>query len=208
MKNYLAVDIGGTYIKYANVDRSGTLYKTQRIATPDSLAGLKQCLVAIISRSRSTIYGVGISCPGRIDPQTGVVYNGGALPFLHTFSLAEFVEQQFDLPCAVCNDGKAAALSELWLGHLKGYKNAAAIVLGTGVGGGIIVNGQLLQGEHFQAGEFSFIPSQSTSGNTKDLIGFSASAVQFIQHAAKRLNLADRYDGISVFKAIEEKMLK
>jgi len=204
MKNYLAIDIGGTYIKFANIDHSGGLQATQRIATPASLTELKKCLITIISANIQQIYGVGISCPGRVDPQKGVIYNGGALPFLHQFPLMEFVEQTFQIPCAVCNDGKSAALSELWLGRLKGHQNAAAIVLGTGVGGGIISNGQLLQGEHFQAGELSFIPRQSTSGATKDLIGFSGSAVQFIQQAAKCLNLKDQNDGQSVFKAIND----
>lgn len=64
--------------------------------------------------------------------------------------------KKLGIPVAVINDGKASVLAENWLGSLKDLNNCAAITLGTGVGGGIIVNGRLLNGVHFQAGEISF----------------------------------------------------
>lgn len=203
MKTYLAIDIGGTYLKFALIDAFGKMQDVQREKTPQTLFGLKRLLVSIIAAQGGDIAGVGICCPGKIDHTQGIIFNGGALPFLHEFAICDFIETTFNLPCSVCNDGKAAALAELWLGNLKGKKNAAAIVLGTGVGGGIILDGAILQGEHFQAGELSFLPRTPESGETKNLMGVTTSAVQFIQRAAKELGLLDLDDGKAVFEALE-----
>lgn len=202
MKKYLAIDIGGSFVKFSQVDYSGNLYENKKVKTPTSLLAMMQFIEELIETLKTEIKGVGISCPGRVDIQTGMVYNGGALPFLHEFSFKQFIEDKYGIPCAVCNDGKAAALSEMWLGHLKEIPNGAAIVLGTGVGGGLIANGEILQGSHFQAGELSFMPRQAQSAKTTDLIGFSCSAVAFVQKSAQLLDLPDLDDGQAVFAEI------
>lgn len=159
----------------------------------------------IIQNFEGKINGVGISCPGRIDKKTGCVYNGGALTFLHNVGLRAFVEESFKLPCAVSNDGKAAALAELWLGNLKNIQNGAAITLGTGVGGGLIMNGKLIEGSHFQAGELSFLLRTPEKVDRTNTIGYTGSAVHFIETAAKKLQLEDQNDGTRVFEAINKK---
>ena len=112
------------------------------------------------------------------------------------------------MPLAVTNDGKAAALAEWWLGNLKGIQNGAAITLGTGLGGGVIVEGKLIQGAHFQAGELSFLlnatkrsdaPENAEQPNNQgltlqQLAGFSGSAVAMIRRSAQLLGLADLAD--------------
>lgn len=202
MNKYLAIDIGGSFIKFSQVDHSGNLHSSDKEKTPSSLDDLKMIIGNLIKEMRQDIKGVGISCPGRVDVKTGIVYNGGALPFLHEFHFKEFIESTFDIPCAIINDGKAAALSELWLGNLKNIDNGAAIVLGTGVGGGIIVNGEILQGSHFQAGELSFMPKQVGNGEMANYLGFSASAVGLVRKAARLLSLSDLDDGKTVFESI------
>lgn len=204
MNKYLAIDIGGSYLKYALVDHSGNLHKSDKLKTPSNLMGLKEEISKLIYDMKGDIKGVGISCPGQVDTENGIVYHGGAVPFLHEFSFKKFVEDKFKVPCAVINDGKAAALSELWLGNLKDIKNSAAIVLGTGVGGGIIINGQVIQGSHFQAGELSFIPRQVGGGDFDKYIGMSTSAVLFIRKAATILSLENIDDGKAVFNEINK----
>lgn len=203
--NYLSIDIGGTYIKYAHIDRAGNIESVDKKKTPNNLEALLEVLTEICEPVKNLVRGVGISCPGRVDVTNGVVYNGGALPFLHGFSFRDFFNDNFDLECAVINDGKAAALSEVWLGNLKGIANGAAIVLGTGVGGGIIVNGELAQGSHFQAGELSFLLRSPGAANLENIIGFTGSAVTFVKAAAQQLKLQDESDGIAVFEAINSK---
>lgn len=87
----------------------------------------------------------------------GVIYHGGLLRFFHGFRVKETLQAKYHFPVAAHNDGKAAALAELATGHLKGVTNGAALVLGSGLGGGIIINGKLFQGSHFQAGELTFL---------------------------------------------------
>jgi len=93
--------------------------------------------------------------PGKVDHHDETIYGGGALQFLDQVNLPAAL--QLAVPVSVENDGKAAALAELWLGNLKNVQNGAAVVLGTGVDGGLILNGQLYAGSHFQAGELSFM---------------------------------------------------
>lgn len=199
--NYLGIDIGGTYIKYAMVDSTGTIGTVSKQETSKNLDELKESLIRIVTMLPHKIAGVGISCPGRVDITTGTVYNGGSLPFLHGFSFENFFSEHFKLPCTVSNDGKAVALAELWLGNLVGEFNAAAVVLGTGVGGGIIVDGKLLQGGNFQAGEFSFLLRSPELINRKNIVGTTGSAVNFICNCADILNLS-KHDGEGVFEAL------
>ncbi|MHC5374178.1 ROK family protein [Enterococcus sp. LJL120] len=201
-KSYFSIDIGGTYIKYAKVDRSGNIEQVDKVPTPTTLDDLEAVLAQLVEPVSQEVRGVGISCPGKVDIKTGTVYNGGALPFLHGYSFRKFFETRFNLPCGVSNDGKAAALSEIWLGNLKGIENGVAIVLGTGIGGGIIANGELLQGSHFQAGELSFLMRTPEKMTMENMLGFTGSAVKFIAACAQVLGLPDS-DGVAVFEAIK-----
>lgn len=202
MNKYLAIDIGGSFVKYSQVDHAGNLAGSHKVKTPNNLADLTVIIENLIADMGSNIRGVAISCPGRIDDLTGTVYNGGALPFLHEFCVKQFVASISQVPCVVMNDGKAAALSELWLGNLKGIENGAAILLGTGVGGGIILNGEIIQGRHFQAGELSFMPDRIGRPGQETYFGHSASAVGFVRQAASLLGLEDLDDGLTVFDVI------
>ncbi|WP_413526721.1 ROK family protein [Marinilactibacillus psychrotolerans] len=200
--NYLAIDIGGTYIKYGLIDHSGNIINFNRLPTPQNLDDFLITVFELIESVKSEIKGIGISLPGKIDTENGIVYFGGALRFLHELPLKSKIEKKFGIRCELANDGKAAALAELWLGNLKDVTNGAAIILGTGVGGGLIINGELYQGSHFQAGELSFIISNRILNNHKDMTGFSHSAVQFIKSASHILSLEDETDGKKVFEAI------
>lgn len=202
MNQYLAIDIGGSFVKYSQVDHAGNLAGSHKVKTPNNLTDLTDIIENLIADMGSDIKGIAISCPGRVDDLTGIVYKGGALPFLHEFCFKQFVASISPAPCVVMNDGKAAALSELWLGNLKGIENGAAILLGTGVGGGLILNGQIIQGRHFQAGELSFMPDRIGRPGQEDYFGHSASAVGFVRQAASLLGLADLDDGLAVFDVI------
>lgn len=142
-----------------------------------------------------------ISCPGRIDTKKGIIYNGGRVPFLHQVSLKDIIEEHFTIPCAVSNDAKAGLLAELWKGNLQNIENGAIIVLGTAIGGGIVINGQPLQGSHFQAGEFSLLLREA---GKPQISGISGSAVRLIQKAAAIVGLEDQNDGLAVFEVIHK----
>jgi len=217
-KNYLSIDIGGTKIKSAVIDRSGNILTRGRMDTPKNLTEFLTGIETIVEDVHGSIRGIAVSTPGKVNPETGTISFGGALPFLDGVSLKQLLAK-YQVPLAVTNDGKAAALAEWWLGNLKGIQNGAAITLGTGLGGGVIVEGKLIQGAHFQAGELSFLlnatkrsdaPENAEQPNNQgltlqQLAGFSGSAVAMIRRSAQLLGLADLADGEAVFDAINQK---
>lgn len=201
--NYLAIDIGGTNIKYGLIDHAGNLIKKDQQATvATSLADFLVQMHAIIKPFNDQIRGVGISVPGKVDHRNATIYGGGTLTFLDNVNLPQALGLK--IPVTIENDGKAAALAELWLGNLHDVKNGAAVVLGTGVGGGLILNGALFSGTHFQAGELSFM-SYTPQLKFEDIQGFRGSAVKMIERVALELNLANQHDGVRVFEAINQR---
>lgn len=201
--DYFSIDIGGTFIKYGGVNHSGILLHSDKVKTPATLEQFVDVIFQLIAPIREEIKGIGISVPGKVDTNTGIIYFGGSLTYLHEFPLKKVIEEKFNIRCELSNDGKAAALAELWLGNLKDVRNGTAIVLGTGVGGGLILNGELFQGSNYQAGELSFMIAASRFSSENDFLGSSASAVQFVKKATEILKIDDETDGISVFKAIK-----
>lgn len=203
--NYLSIDIGGTNIKTAIIDRSGRIISQNRIKTPKDAESFFTVLNKEITDCLGRIRGIAISCPGKVDPNTGTVFFGGSLPFLDRISLKGQFERKFNLPVAVINDGKAAALSELWLGNLHRVNYGAAITLGTGLGGGMIVEGELIQGSHFQAGELSFMLKPAKTPDVTSMYGFSGSAVLLIKKCSELLSLSEATNGEVVFEELNRK---
>lgn len=202
--NYLAIDIGGTNIKYGIINHSGKLISHESAPTPQNKIEFLALITSIVKKHRADIKGIGISVPGKINVDTGMIYYGGALPFLDKLNLKQELENTFRLPVAIENDGKAGALAELWLGTLQDVDNGAIIILGTGIGGGIILNHQLVHGSHYQAGELSYMNLKLGAQNQTYLAGYLGSAVHMIEECATKLNLPDKHDGMAVFEAIKQ----
>ena len=199
--HYLSIDVGGTYIKFGLIDRAGNFIQTWRHSTPKTLEQFKEKILCELDAQKGKIKGLAMSCPGRVDSTKGYIHTGGALLFLYDFPMKEWVASITDLPFSVINDGKAAALAEWWIGNLKGIENGAAVVLGTGIGGGLILDNHLHQGPNFQAGELSFLIRQSQNPKQPQLFGYYGSAVKFMAEATTILNVS-KEDHDSVFNAI------
>lgn len=167
---YLVFDIGGTYIKYGVSDAEGNITDKDKKPTPSGfkltdtrLRGTTEMLVDILGgvydeyNAKYDIDGIALSIPGQIDIHTGMVYGGGALTYLHEVNLGELLKERCDgKNIALENDAKCAALAEAWIGNAQGAKAAAVIVFGTGIGGGIIIDGKVHHGVDLIAGEFSW----------------------------------------------------
>lgn len=201
MTDYLTIDIGGTNIKYAVMDDTGTIHEKNKQKTPADLDSFVDQLQAIIDQYLDQVAGLAISVPGKVDTQTGTVYFGGSLTYLDGFCFPQDLSLK-GKQCAVQNDGKAAALAEFWLGNLQDVQDGVALILGTGVGGGIILDGKLRLGAHFQAGEFSMM-SSSYRGEEVEMAGFTNSAVQMVKQVNHVLENPDETDGLAAFEAIE-----
>jgi predicted NBD/HSP70 family sugar kinase len=203
-KHYLAFDIGGTNLKYGLLNSAGTLIEKHRIPTPkQGLAQFMAEIQSIIEKYEDSIKGIAFSCPGKIEQYSQTIHFGGSLPFLDGVQLARELGEHYHIPISIENDGKSATLAELWQGNLKDVSNGAAIVLGTGIGGGLIINGELIQGTHFQAGELSFMINDKTQPAIQSLTGFNTSAVRMIETIAKELKFEDIDNGSAVFEEIK-----
>ena len=169
---YLSIDVGGTFIKYALINYKGEIIEKSKVETPraeskGTLEDFINILVHIYNKYKSHVEGVAISMPGILDSDTGYLYTSGSIEYASNINLVELLKDKIDVNVTIENDGKCAALAELWCGELSNVEYGAVVVLGTGVGGGIIINGKLHKGSHFSAGEFSYIADGSE--NTMDL---------------------------------------
>lgn len=208
MKNYLGIDIGGTNVKYALVDESGKISESSKIATAHNKEDFLNNLDQVVEKYQDEIQGIAFCAPGKITETT--IHYGGSLPFLDGIDLGQRY-QHLGVPIAGVNDGKASVLAENWLGSLKGLKNCAALTLGTGVGGGIIIDGKLVIGENSQAGEASMLILNTEKTGMDSFAGAQGSAVSMISKVNEALGNEDKTDGLAAFKAInagDEKAMK
>jgi glucokinase-like ROK family protein len=158
----IGVDIGGTAVKAGLVSRNGEIACLQQAPTGatrgrDAIAeALMRAVTPILAeaeRAGRALAGIGIATAGAVDQNDGSIFAAtDNLPGWAGFPLRSFAEEQFRLPVRVVNDAQAAALSELQFGNGRGLSSFAVITLGTGVGGGVVVNGSLLAGQHGFAG--------------------------------------------------------
>lgn len=157
MKQYLLIDIGGTFIKYSLADEQARKISGGKVPTP--LTNMDDLLAAIegfAAPLKGQFAGCAISMPGRIDTKNGIAHTGGMLSaFMWEQPFAAQVKERLGVPVTIANDGKCAAAAEAWTGALAGTDTGLVLVLGTGIGGGIILNGKVYMGAHSAAGEVS-----------------------------------------------------
>lgn len=158
----LGVDIGGTKVAAGLVDAQGAILHRQRVTMVpdrDAQAGLDAVLavvnaVAAEAKARGReVFGIGISSPGPLDPRAGLVINPPNLPCWRNFPLAREVSRGTRLPVLIDNDANAAGLAEAIWGAGKGYASVFYVTLGTGIGTGIILNGEIYLGRTGAAAE-------------------------------------------------------
>lgn len=163
-KYCFGVDVGGTTVKLGFFDTEGNLLEKWEIPTRTEDNGkeiLPDIAASILDKikerevDRTEIIGVGIGTPGPVDGE-GTVYNAVNLGW-GTFSVKNVLQSLLNIPVEAGNDANVAALGEMWKGGGQGHKNLVAVTLGTGVGGGIIVNGKILSGATGAAGEIGHI---------------------------------------------------
>lgn len=208
MTQYLAFDIGGTNLKYALMNKEGHILEKGKIPTKTTdLAGFMASMYKIGDKYQGQFDGIAVCAPGKIDTKKKIIHFGGALPFLDGLNLQNTLGKRYNVPVGAENDGKAAALCEQWLGQLHDVNTGAVMTLGTGVGGGILIDNRVLHGRDFQAGELSWMLINKEKG-IKDkaaYTGFSCSAVEMIKQVNKEIGNENLKDGKAAFKAITEK---
>ena len=114
--------------------------------------------------SRCRLVAASIMVPGAVDAEKAVVVQAPNLPSLTNFGLKAALEERLGWPVFLENDANAAAVGEMWLGAARGCSDVVSVTLGTGVGGGVILNGKLWRGSHGSAGEIGHTTVDPFSG--------------------------------------------
>ena len=156
----LCLDFGGSSIKYGILDtETGNL--GEKGSLKNTFASREEMLEAVISiaEQQTPICGVAISYCGELDHHTGFIYSPGSYLYNRNLPMKQVLEDRLHVPVSVENDGNCAMLAESRYGVLKGYENACMVVLGTGIAGALILNGQLHTGKRGFAGIFSLFQS-------------------------------------------------
>lgn len=224
MKYCFGVDIGGTTVKIGLFQTDGELTDKWEIRTrtenkgeeilPDIAKALKKKMEEK-GLDAAQILGVGIGIPAPVD-EAGIVQNTANIGWGYK-EVSREMEELSGLKVKAGNDANVAALGEMWLGAGKGHRNLIMVTLGTGVGGGVVVNGQPLSGEHGAGGEIGHLcvneeETECCGCGNRGCLEQYASATGIARLACKRLAADDRpsslrgreIDAKAVFDALKE----
>ncbi|TJX65159.1 ROK family protein [Soehngenia saccharolytica] len=221
MKYVVGVDLGGTKINAGVVDEKGNILK--KASAPTSKTGNRLEIldkIETLIKELNTEYnidGVGIGSPGFIDSDKGEVLtiSGNVIGWSGT-KIKQELGKRFNYPIQVENDANAAAICEGWLGSAKDYNSFVMITLGTGLGGGIVVNRDLIRGSHFQGSELGhailYPNGVECSCGQKGCVEryISGTAVEFFYHKKTGKNLSGEeifskyYDDVNAKEVIDK----
>jgi len=157
-----AVDLGGTNLRAANIDHEGRIHERVKTRTPKTskaqdvvnaiTSAVARCEAEAAKRA-ARIEAVSVVVPGSVNAKTRAIVNAPNVPAIVDFGLAEALEAKLQHPVLIENDANAAAVGEMWQGAARGCRTIVCLTLGTGVGSGIILNGDLWRGADGTAGE-------------------------------------------------------
>ncbi len=200
---YLAIDVGGTSIKYTLIDKNAENYKINEIETKkEKEEELYDSLDKIISPHLNEIEGIALSFPGLINVKEGIAHTGGSFKWVSDLPLKSILEERYSKRIWIENDGKCCALAEFWKGNLSSVKNGVVMGLGTAIAGGIILNGQLYRGTNGSAGEFSSLLTNFKYPNEKNRFSEIGNYKSLINPYAKSKGID--YNDIDGHKFFEE----
>jgi glucokinase len=162
-KMIIGVDVGGTNVRVAAVDLKGEIL--HKVSAPIGASGDREWVTRnILSKVQEVlgkfpqdefeVMGGGFGIPGAIALNQGIVIQSPNLPALDGFNIRSWLEERLSMPIFLENDANTFTLGEGWLGAAKGVKDFCCLTLGTGVGGGILLNGEIWHGAEGKAGEF------------------------------------------------------
>ena len=162
MGKYIAIDIGGTNIKYGLIDAAATLLESHEIPTEAHKGGpeILHKVKGIVARylEQIPVAGVCISSAGMVDPDKGeIFYAGPQIPNYAGTQFKKVIEETFAVPCEIENDVNCAGLAEVMSGSGKGASIAICLTIGTGIGGCLLVDGQVFHGFSNSACEVGYV---------------------------------------------------
>lgn len=167
----VGIDIGGTNTVFGIVDARGVVIASSSIKTKkhtnldDYIDELHQELTKLLDANDATdkVHGIGIGAPNA-NYYSGMIESGVNLPWPPPIPLAKLISDKFGVPVSITNDANAAAIGEMTYGAARGLKDFIMITLGTGVGSGVVINGQLVYGHDGFAGELGHVIMKRNNG--------------------------------------------
>jgi fructokinase len=156
----IGVDFGGTKIEAAALSAEGEVLISRRRPTPrdyDTAIAVVGDLIAEVEQVLGRAGSIGVGAPGSISPRTGLMRNANTV-YLNGRTFREDLSEALGRPVRLANDANCLALSEACDGAARGARVTVAIILGTGCGGGLVVDGKLVEGAHGVTGEWGHIP--------------------------------------------------
>lgn len=200
MKQYVCVDIGGTSIKYGILDEDGNILKKNCIDTEAYKGGkfVLEKTISIIERCRNEceIQGIGISTAGMVDCRNGeIFYSGELIPGYTGTNYKHTLESRFGISCEVENDVNCAGLAEWHSGAAQGSHVAVCLTVGTGIGGCIILNGEVFHGHSNSACEIGYMPMDGSDFQTLGATSIMTKKVARIKGEDEKI-----WDGKRIFE--------
>jgi predicted NBD/HSP70 family sugar kinase len=198
MNYYLAIDVGGTFIKYGKVDGNGKLLSKKQVTTPfneqNAIINRVEKIVMKAIADEGQPLGIGISTAGVVDTVLGeVIYAGSTIANYDGTNFKQHLETAFSIPVIVNNDVNAALLGEQWQGAARGQSDVYCITLGTGIGGAYFHN-KLVTGTGSKAGEVGYLLyDQQTNTTYEQRASASALNERAVQELGKSINLIDLF---------------
>lgn len=207
MKRYLVFDWGGTSLKYAYMSEDGQIIQKNSVSSPARSATKEEFYAVLDSvvNQFDDISGIAISSSGVIDSENGVVGVIGAFPFLNGVCIAEELSQRYNKKVTIENDGKCAALAELWIGNLKDVDDGAVIVIGTNIGCAVILNRKLRRGKRFLCGELCACSTDDKHLNDQYSYAGQHGTPYLCKIMQEKMGLNDEMDGVEAFNYINNK---
>ena len=206
MMYYICIDIGGTSIKYGVLSEKGEIFIDGTVSTKVTekenfiLSDVKKLIRNILDEYRNyEIEGICVSTAGVVNPEKGeIAYAGPTIPKYTGRKIKEELEKEFSISCEVENDVNCAGLGEYWKGAGKGSKSMVCLTIGTGIGGSVILDGKLLNGIGYTAGEIGYM---DVNGSYIQNIASSKYLVEKVQkEKVEKEGITDAITGVDIFE--------
>ncbi len=206
MMYYICIDIGGTSIKYGVLSEKGEIFIDGTVSTKVTekenfiLSDVKKLVRNILDEyGNYEIKGICVSTAGVVNPEKGeIAYAGPTIPKYTGTKIKEELEKEFSISCEVENDVNCAGLGEYWKGAGKGSKSMVCLTIGTGIGGSVILDGKLLNGIGYTAGEIGYM---DVNGSYIQNIASSRYLVEKVQkEKEEKEGITDAITGVDIFE--------
>jgi predicted NBD/HSP70 family sugar kinase len=208
MKHYAVIDLGGSAIKFALMKEDGNFVEKGSVKTPQE--GIQSFINEVIKivnhyENKVEIEGIALSMPGAVDVETGIIGGASAIPYIHGPNIKELLFESTGYRIELENDANCAGLAEAWIGAAKDVNDFICIVIGSGIGGVIVLDKKVRRGKNHHAGEFGCILvkdylEETLGKNWEDV----ASTTSLVRAVAKRKGLDWKaLNGKKVFELLE-----